>query len=370
MRRKEMKLLLEERYERIALLETRVEAMEQLLEGYRAREKSIIDTLRDAQEKAARSVAEADARRDEIVAKADSEAARLRNEASRHADEVLSSARDESTRMLEHAEVSLRAHREAIEAFNALIERNAAEALETTRRYADFLRTHKVEPTDADAVEGGAQRVYAAAGMPETEDDPGQLMRNIYRLQNRDIPQGEATTRYFTPETEPAQDARDTGVPDWEPAGYAGKPGDADAYVDWNVFGEAKGEPPAAQLEPEGVPQAGAAEAAFAPEAADIEAWAAYAASADTPPEPSAFEMPAAYDEADNASYPAAEPEIGTADAYDAIAAFDASFGVTGEWEPESGGVPTVGALVQDGGAADDDVSLDQLLDEIIQAGD
>ena len=34
MKRREMKLLLEERFERIALLETRIDTMDQLVEGY------------------------------------------------------------------------------------------------------------------------------------------------------------------------------------------------------------------------------------------------------------------------------------------------------------------------------------------------
>ena len=49
MNRKEMKQLLEERFERIALLETRIDTMEQLIEGYHAREQSLIDTLHTAQ---------------------------------------------------------------------------------------------------------------------------------------------------------------------------------------------------------------------------------------------------------------------------------------------------------------------------------
>ena len=40
MKRREMKLLLEERFERIALLETRIDTMDQLVEGYRAREQA------------------------------------------------------------------------------------------------------------------------------------------------------------------------------------------------------------------------------------------------------------------------------------------------------------------------------------------
>ena len=53
MKRREMKLLLEERFERIALLETRIDTMDQLVEGYRAREQAILDTLQSAKERTA-----------------------------------------------------------------------------------------------------------------------------------------------------------------------------------------------------------------------------------------------------------------------------------------------------------------------------
>ena len=49
------------------------------------------------------------------------------------------------------------------------------------------------------------------------------------------------------------------------------------------------------------------------------------------------------------------------------------SAGEPREWEPERepemGDVPTVANIVSDGGG-DDDVSLDELLEEIIKAGD
>ena len=59
MKRRDMKLLLEERFERIALLETRIDTMDQLVEGYRAREQAIFDTLSAAKENAAKLLEQA-----------------------------------------------------------------------------------------------------------------------------------------------------------------------------------------------------------------------------------------------------------------------------------------------------------------------
>ena len=59
MKRREMKLLLEERFERIALLETRIDTMDQLVEGYRAREQSVLNALQSAKENAAKALEQA-----------------------------------------------------------------------------------------------------------------------------------------------------------------------------------------------------------------------------------------------------------------------------------------------------------------------
>ena len=70
MKRRDMKLLLEERFERIALLETRIDTMDQLVEGYRAREQAIFDTLSAAKENAAKMLEQAKAEGAQIRAEA------------------------------------------------------------------------------------------------------------------------------------------------------------------------------------------------------------------------------------------------------------------------------------------------------------
>ena len=78
MNRKEMKQLLEERFDRIALLETRIDTMEQLIDGYHAREQSLIDTLHTAQSTAKR-----------LVEGARTEAETIREQARREGESLL-----------------------------------------------------------------------------------------------------------------------------------------------------------------------------------------------------------------------------------------------------------------------------------------
>ncbi|GEM_PF-2675622 len=405
MRRKEMKQLLEERIERIALLETRIDTMEQLVDGYRSREQSIIDTLRDAQEKASRAVSEATAQAEAVVseaegrassivsearrqaetvlADAEARAAAMRDETNRHADKVLNSARDESANMLRQAEDSLREYREMFETFNAVIERNAAEVQETAERYAQFLRERKVDaPETAEAPFAEPFSPAAARDLPDPDGDPARLMQNIYRLQNRDIPQSDYDAQQeqaASPSAaEETRDETEAEGPSWPKEwGEQSPPEQGEPETPPDEY-EAAGvgtwtedfEPPEdASAQEQGTPVEPADEedaAAYAEEPADEEDASERAA------EPADKEDAAAYAE-EPADKP--EPDFAEPDADDAARAFDAAQSdEPREWEPEpepeTANVPTVGQLMPDGAAEDNEVSLDQLLDEIIQAGE
>lgn len=205
MKRREMKQLLEERFERIALLETRIDTMEQLVDGYHAREQSLIDTLHTAQNTAKKIVerahAEADAAREQ--ARRDGEA--LRSEARREAQatvehaqqqaqEFLVSAKSESDRVLRDAAIIKSEYEELIASFNAMLEQNASELHETAARFAEFVRGRKIESPE---VRLDGEAFYKSVGamkdaqLPDPDGDPATLMKNIYLLQKRPIPDAE-----------------------------------------------------------------------------------------------------------------------------------------------------------------------------------
>ncbi|MEA5047263.1 MAG: hypothetical protein VB034_01510 [Eubacteriales bacterium] len=205
MNRKEMRMLLEERFERITLLETRIDTMEQLVEGYREREQSIIDTLRAAKENAARMVGEARAQAEEIRSKAIKESQAMREEAKAAADtfavqaqaqavELRASAKAESDRVLRDAEIAKREYEELVASFNAMLAQNASELEQSAARFAEFVKERKIDPPEI-RLDGGA--FYKSVGemggsdLPDPGDDPASLMKNIYRLQNRPLPGAE-----------------------------------------------------------------------------------------------------------------------------------------------------------------------------------
>ncbi len=217
MKRREMKLLLEERFERIALLETRIDTMDQLVEGYRAREQAILDTLQSAKDTAARTLEQANAEAakiratvtaeaESIRAAADTEANAkvtdaaaasdaLRLEAERRAKEIMITAKAESDRMLRDAEIMKREYEEMVDLFNAMLEHNASELQSSAVRFAEFMKSSKIDTLEN---RNDGEVFYKSVGalkdvsLPDPSGDPATLMQNIYRIQNRPLPDEKA----------------------------------------------------------------------------------------------------------------------------------------------------------------------------------
>ena len=160
MRRKEMQSLLEERSERITLLEQRMETMNQLIDGYRAREQSVIESLSQAAETAKRHVAAAEASAQETlsdaenrasmtiqsaeerasaaVTAAETQAARLIADAEENANALVCAAQEEYARVKHQAELETADAYRRADALNRAIDRRAKELSELA---SEFLGT-------------------------------------------------------------------------------------------------------------------------------------------------------------------------------------------------------------------------------------
>jgi len=381
MKRQEMQQLLEERIQRITLLETRIDTMEQLIDGYRKREQAIIDTLRSAQESAEKTKADALKRAEEAVsqakkraeqalASAEAEAAAVRAAAQDKADGLLAAAKEESARMQTEAAEAMHAHEEALASYNALLQRSADRAQESAAQFAAFMTGQRIEPPS------GMQ------DLPDPEGDPAQLMRNIYRLQNRPVPEPEAPvqTEAKAPE-EAAQPMTTPEAPAIEPKAEVQR-----AFE--SMFTKAKDTAEAPKE-----PYSGEAWASEEHKSAG-EPQAEFAQSFDTAFESSDFvlEPDAECVKPETGAQETAEPEERTVEeetglAFDELfppeeagteaeenakleAAFEAAAADEApEWEPEDGAAATK-AETPDSETGGDDVSLDDLLDEIINAGE
>ena len=235
MKRRDMKLLLEERFERIALLETRIDTMDQLVEGYRAREQSIFETLNTAKENAAKILEQARAEGAQLRAEAEAvllEAGTIRANARTEAEALLEEAihtantlkaeaerkgvalsatvKADSERMLRDAEIIKREYEEMVDSFNAMLEQNASELEITAARFAEFVKNRKIDRTEA-RLDGNA--FYKSVGelndadLPDASGDPSLLMQNIYRIQNRPLPEDRQDSSAQESEVRPGEAA-------------------------------------------------------------------------------------------------------------------------------------------------------------------
>lgn len=463
MKRREMKQLLEERMERITLLEGRIDTMEQLIEGYRAREQSIIDTLRTAQETAARVTANAEANAKGLLDEANQHALQIAEQTARAAEERLAAAKAESERVLREADIIKREYEEMMTSFNAMLEQNASELQQSAARFATFVRSRRVEAPEGETFykDVGA---LAAGELPDPSGDPSRLMQNIYRIQNRPLPQkgegaeeaeiraealhlappepieapapfsskaweseehtspvepqaefGEIFDEAFHPEEAPAAPAAIPAPPRPAERRLTKEESQAEMQRAFNqLFTRNDPEYTPEQAQQEVRPEDEQGPEGSAPAPFSMDAWASEEHQSPTEPQAeftpafdSAFEKtdfvvaspddceppktasaaePEPYSSgawANGAHASSNEPQAEAERVFDAMfpaesepapQAFDASAEEPREWEPERepemGEVPTVAELVRENKGGDDDISLDDLLDEIIKAGE
>lgn len=252
MKKKEMTNLLEERAERILLLERRLESKNETLDGYRAREQSIVESLTSSQAEARERIAAAQTRADALTKSVEEQAARIMAEAETHAQSAISSAQARSDELLLKAqaqaeqtvsnaeakarqtlaEAAARAERTLAEAraqseqlrmqarqerdacetlaarYRAVIGKTAAQAMQSAHAFAAFVEECGAQLADCAKEEPQPENVPFAEGFSENAPlqklqgepeqapvlqdaagDPAKLMHNIYTLQNRDLPE-------------------------------------------------------------------------------------------------------------------------------------------------------------------------------------
>jgi len=174
MRKKELLREISALQARVKHLEECIKTQDRLLEGYQNREHAVVRAMQQVQEKADKRLAEAE------------EKARL----------IEQRAKQESSRLLSQTEATAAEYRDAIERYNAALEYAAAEAAANAERFASFVRGKKLtEGEIARETEGLSEIPFRSPveDLPDPEGDPAQLMRNIYSIQNRVLPDVEET---------------------------------------------------------------------------------------------------------------------------------------------------------------------------------
>ena len=194
MRKKELIHLLEERQQRVDYLMKRVETMEDLINGYREREQSVVDAMAGAHRAADDYMAEAVRRAESILLSARDEAESTLSAAKSTAETLKKDAETRSTELLKRTEATVAEYESTVKAYNRAIDESAAETLRNANKYIEILKGRKLSLSDLSEEVAGISAIPTRedVALPDAEGDPAKLMHNIYQLQNREIPDVEA----------------------------------------------------------------------------------------------------------------------------------------------------------------------------------
>lgn len=250
--KKDMQRLIDEQAARIDQMKTDIRSMEQQLDDYRTREKSIVSTLSVAHDKAEAMLADAEHNANVLLAEAKSNAEALTADAASQADTLLDGARraadetqslaaaeaerllsDAKARvesMLSHAKSAAAEYETVLKNYNAAVAAAAAVAAENAARFASFIGEQTLENPGLSAeISGRSDAITAepqAGELPDPEDSPAQLMQNIYALQSRVPPDASERAEEPVQHTDPdagqvsadacadAEEAADVLLPD------------------------------------------------------------------------------------------------------------------------------------------------------------
>ncbi len=198
----------EEKQREVDFLRELTKNQEDRLREVEGKVKVMVDALSDAQTKTESLVADAKKKADEMLAEAQAKAESMLTEAKEKADAALREAgekadeirlsarvdaenteresREKSEKLVRSARLEAARYEETVEAYNRLVEESVAQAIRSSERYAELIRAHKL---NSEHVELSAEEQEEAEPLPDADGDPAQLMHNIYRLQNRSIPE-------------------------------------------------------------------------------------------------------------------------------------------------------------------------------------
>ena len=204
---RELSEQLDAREKELAGAKARLMELEKRVNDYQARESAIVDALAQAQESARRLLRDAQTQRDELIANAESrlseaaaEAERRIGEAAAEAERTIGSASAEGESIVARARTeaaNLRLGAEA-EVENCRIQlaglkRELAEAAESASRQAERFKAYLGQvQVGGDEPDELLTSAPADAVLPEDYANPSELMRSIYKMQGRDIPDSAA----------------------------------------------------------------------------------------------------------------------------------------------------------------------------------
>ena len=213
------KKLIEEQTRTIAALNEKLQAQQQQLdtangqlEEYRKREYAISRAITDAAETATRIVSDAQKESDDIhdSAQRDFMASQKKGEemvqtAYENARDIIREAEKTSEQKIKETDAAVCAYVQLLNQFNESMKEQARQAEENVKKLSDYYaRLNSALPELFAEVPQISSCLSKEEGepLPDPEGDPAQLMRNIYTIQNRYLPNEDIPDRTSVPEEE------------------------------------------------------------------------------------------------------------------------------------------------------------------------
>ena len=201
MKKKELLAKIEDLESTVQRLRSNIDMQDVLIRQFQEREHKVIDTALDLSE-----------RTDSILADAKKNASCLIEDAKEQASKIRMDAKMESAKLMNQAETAVSGYRDMIRQYSHALERAANDASANAKVFAQFAKKQMHQFDTKDFCEE-AERVVPAeretrSDFEDSSEDPGAVMRNIYRLQNRDIPE-----EYFAESENKASSAENTPNP-------------------------------------------------------------------------------------------------------------------------------------------------------------
>ena len=199
MKKKELLAKIEDLESTVQRLRNSIDMQDVLIRQFQEREQKVIDTASDLSDRA-----------DSILCDAKKNASCLIDDAKEEASRILMDAKVESAKMMNQAENAVSGYRDMIRQYSHALERAANDASANAKVFAQFAKKqmHQFDPKDfceeADRVVPPERDT--CSDLEDSSDDPGAVMRNIYRLQNRNIPEeyfAESESRTSSAENDP-----------------------------------------------------------------------------------------------------------------------------------------------------------------------
>ncbi len=189
-----MRRIIDDQAERIDELEKKLKSREKELEEYRKRERSVVDAL-----------ANAHAQGDYYIFQAQKQAGMILKQAKSQAKDIVRETKESQNDILRTARTEAEKGEFLSKQFNQTLRRAAEQARIAADQYAEMIKQCGLdEDTFEQEKEDNPVRMplqKRPAGMAEP-NSPAQLMQNIYRLQNRELPDVEEGNTNDPAETE------------------------------------------------------------------------------------------------------------------------------------------------------------------------